>query len=70
MAGEIPDNNVCIFSVVPITNSFVSDISNLEPFDGKNYKMCSEKMELFLGQIGVDYYFSTVAAPENYARDY
>ena len=32
--------------------------------------MWSDKMEFFLGQIGVDYYLSVVAAPENNVRDF
>ena len=70
MASEIPDGNVRIFNVVPITNPFVPDTSKLEPIDRKNYKIWSDKMELFLGQIGVDYCLSAVAAPENSVRDF
>ena len=69
MAGEIPNDNVRILSVVPITNLFVPDMSKLEPFDGKNYRMWSDKMEFFLGQIGVDYCLF-VAASENSVRDF
>ena len=51
-AGEILDDNVRIFNVVPITNPVVLDMPKLEPFDGKNYKMWFDKKECFLGQLG------------------
>ena len=45
MAGE----NV-IPTVVHISaNLFIPDMSKLDSFDGKNYKMWFEKMEFFLG---------------------
>ncbi|XP_010669536.1 uncharacterized protein LOC104886746 [Beta vulgaris subsp. vulgaris] len=70
MAGEIHDKNVRIFNAIHITNPFVPDMSKLEPFHGKHYRMWSNEMEFFLGQIGVDYCLSTDAAPENYVRDF
>ncbi|XP_048489762.1 uncharacterized protein LOC125491712 [Beta vulgaris subsp. vulgaris] len=70
MAANIPNEGTRILNVVPITNPFVPDMSKLEPFDGKNYRMWSDKMEFFLGQIGVDYCLSVDVAPENSVRDF
>ncbi|XP_048492375.1 uncharacterized protein LOC125493254 [Beta vulgaris subsp. vulgaris] len=70
MAGEIPDENVRVFNDVPITHPFLPDLSKLKPFDGKNYRMWSDKMDFFLGQIGDDYCLAIDVAPENSVRDF
>ena len=44
-------------------------MSKLELFDRKNYKMWSDKMEFFLGQIGVDYYLLSNVQPVNSVSD-
>lgn len=54
-------------------NTFVPDMSKLDPFDGKNYKMWSDKIEFFLCQIGVDYTLfeesATTESGRNYVKD-
>ena len=52
------------------SNTFIPDMSKLDPFDGKNYKMWSDKMEFFLSQIGVDYCLTKDSAPENSGKDF
>ncbi|XP_056692068.1 uncharacterized protein [Spinacia oleracea] len=68
MAGHIPTAIPFTSSMLP--NPFIPDMSKLDPFDGKNYKMWSDKMEFFLGQIGVDYCLTVIAAPANSTRDF
>ena len=60
MAGNIP--TAIPFTSAMLPNPFIPDMSKLDPFDGKNYKMWSDKMEFFLGQIGVDYCLTVIAA--------
>ena len=68
MAGNIP-------TAVPLSSSmlshaFIPDMSKMQHFDGKNYRMWSDKMEFFLGQIGVDYTLLVDVAPVNSIRDF
>ncbi|KAK9733464.1 hypothetical protein RND81_04G069200 [Saponaria officinalis] len=69
MATGVPINAVPISSAI-LPNLFVPDMSKVDPFNGKNYKMWSDKMEFFLGQIGVDYALTETAAPENSLRNF
>ena len=59
-----------IHMAVPLSNPFIPDMSKMDPFDGKNYKMWSDKIEFFLGQIGVDYALTVDVAPTDSIRDF
>ena len=47
-------------------NPIIPDMSKVDPFDGKNYKMWSDKMDFFLGQIGVNYTLFVDSTPADY----
>ena len=48
---------------LPAAVPFVPDMSKFTLFDGKNYVMWSDKIEFFLGQIGVDYCLTETVSP-------
>ncbi|KAK9672226.1 hypothetical protein RND81_12G085900 [Saponaria officinalis] len=69
MTTGVPLNAVPLNTTM-FPNPFVPDMSKVDPFNGKNYKMWSDRMEFFLGQIGVDYTFTETNAPENSLRNF
>ncbi|KAK9756036.1 hypothetical protein RND81_01G068600 [Saponaria officinalis] len=62
-------------TVVPLNTAMlpdplVPDMSKLDHFNGKNYKMWSDKIKFFLGQIRVDDTLTETVAPENSLRNF